>query len=111
MIGKEKMGNTGITVSELALGTMYMGSRMSDAQSDAVLSAYLAHGGTFIDTANNYAHWVEGCQGTESESYLGRWFQKTGRRSEVFLATKVGFDKKACGKGARPERDARLSGV
>ena len=61
---------------------------MSDAQSDAVLSAYLAQGGTLIDTANNYAHWVEGCQGTESESYLGRWFQKTGNKRKHFQVFK-----------------------
>ena len=104
MIGMERLGKTGAMVSELALGTMYMGSRMSDAQSDAVMGAYLTNGGSFVDTANNYAHWVEGCDGTESERYLGRWFHKTGRRGDVFLATKIGFDKKGIGKGLRKEQ-------
>ncbi len=101
MIGKIELGVTGEVVSELALGTMYMGSRMNDEASDAVMNTYLALGGTFLDTANNYAHWVDGCTGTESEEYLGRWFAKTNKRHDIFLATKVGFDKKGVGKGLK----------
>jgi len=83
---------------------MYMGSRLDDGQSAVLLEKYLDLGGNFIDTANNYAHWVPGCEGTESESFLGRWFERRGRRSEVFLATKVGFDKHGVGKGLRREQ-------
>lgn len=101
MIGKIALGASGVMVSELALGTMYMGSRINDETSDAVLDAYLARGGTFLDTANNYAYWVDGCTGTESEGFLGRWFAKTGKRHDIFLATKVGFDKKGVGKGLK----------
>jgi aryl-alcohol dehydrogenase-like predicted oxidoreductase len=95
------LAGSGERVSEFALGTMYFGSRMDDRQSADILEKYLDLGGSFIDTANNYAHWVPGCEGTESESFLGRWFEKTGRRSEVFLATKVGFDRHGQGRGLR----------
>ncbi|TAH65070.1 MAG: aldo/keto reductase, partial [Anaerolineaceae bacterium] len=98
---KVKLGNTGELVSEYSLGTMYMGSRLDTATSDSIIEEYLSAGGNFIDTANNYAHWVEGCVGTESENYLGNWFERTGKRNEVFLATKVGFDKKGIGKGLK----------
>lgn len=92
-------GKTGEQVSEFALGTMYMGSRISDETSEEILEAYLEHGGNFIDTANNYAHWIEGCVGTESEAFLGRWLTKSKKRKQIFLATKVGFNSKINQKG------------
>lgn len=101
MIGKVSLGSTGEQVSELALGTMYMGSRLNDEASGAMIEQYLEMGGSFLDTANNYAHWLEGCDGSESECCLGRWFQRTGKRAQVFLATKVGFDKRGGGRGLR----------
>lgn len=47
-------------------------------------------GGSFLDTANNYAFWVDGYVGGESEELLGRWMEDRGNRDEIFLATKVG---------------------
>ena len=47
-------------------------------------------GGSFLDTANNYANWVEGGRGGESEELLGRWMRRRGNRERLFLATKVG---------------------
>ncbi len=96
-----KLGHTGERVSEFSLGTMYMGSKLGDEVSGAIIDQYIDCGGTFIDTANNYAHWIDGCNGTESEAFLGRWFKASGKRSKVFLATKVGFDKKGVGKGLK----------
>lgn len=95
------LGNAEQRVSEFALGTMYMGSRQDERQSELLLETYLELGGNFIDTANNYAHWVDGCEGTESESFLGSWFEKTRGRQRVFLATKVGFDKHGIGRGLK----------
>ena len=94
-----EFGVTNQIVSEFALGTMYMGSRIPDETSEYILDTYMYHGGNFIDTANNYAHWVENCVGTESESFLGRWFKKSGNRNKIFLATKVGFNSKINQKG------------
>lgn len=92
-------GKTGEWVSEFALGTMYMGSRISDRDSKNIIGTYLEQGGNFIDTANNYAHWLSGCTGTESESFLGRWLKESGKRHEIFLATKVGFNSKVNARG------------
>ena len=59
-------------VSVLSLGAMLMGSRTDEATSFAILDRYVEAGGTFIDTSGNYAFWVNGTQGGESEEPLGR---------------------------------------
>jgi aryl-alcohol dehydrogenase-like predicted oxidoreductase len=84
-----ELGRTGEPVSQLALGCMLMGTATDEASSVTMLDRYVGAGGNFLDTANCYAWW-EGRQysGGESESLLGRWFERTGRRDEVFLATK-----------------------
>lgn len=86
------LGNTGVDVSALCLGAMYLGTRQDERTSYALLDQYVAAGGSFIDTANIYAHWEAGFRGGESETVLGRWMQARGNRDELFLASKVGFD-------------------
>lgn len=84
-----ELGRTGQQVSQLALGCMQMGTTTDEATSVAMLDAYTAAGGTFLDTANCYAWWSRrGSLGCESEELLGRWLARTGRRDDVFLATK-----------------------
>ena len=61
-----------------------------EQQSFAVLDAYLAAGGNFIDTADSYSAFAPGNQGGESETVLGNWFSVRGNREQVVLATKVG---------------------
>ena len=89
---KVVLGDTGIEVSALCLGAMYLGTRNAERSSYDLLDRYLETGGSFIDTANIYAHWVPGYQGGESETLLGRWMQTRRNREAVFLATKVGFN-------------------
>jgi aryl-alcohol dehydrogenase-like predicted oxidoreductase len=85
------LGRTGEQVSSLALGCMLMGTATSEPESFEILDRYHAAGGRFLDTADCYAWWVrDGDTGGESETLLGRWFARTGRRDEVFLATKGG---------------------
>jgi aryl-alcohol dehydrogenase-like predicted oxidoreductase len=78
------------SVSVLSLGAMPMGSRTDEATSFAILDRYVSAGGTFIDTSGNYAFWVNGTQGGESEELLGRWRRSRGIGDEVVIATKVG---------------------
>jgi aryl-alcohol dehydrogenase-like predicted oxidoreductase len=85
------LGNTGIPVSALCLGAMYFGTRNDETTSYRLLDQYMDAGGSFIDTANIYAWWVDGFKGQESEALLGRWMQKRKNRSRIFLASKVGF--------------------
>lgn len=84
-----ELGRTGEQVSHLALGAMLMGTSTDEAQSFEILDRYAAAGGNFVDTANCYAWWPRpGDTGGESESLLGRWFARSGKRDEIFLATK-----------------------
>jgi len=46
----------------------------------------------FIDTADVYARWAPGNRGGESETILGKWFARSGKRDRVILATKVGLE-------------------
>ncbi|MEJ3749957.1 aldo/keto reductase [Actinomycetes bacterium KLBMP 9797] len=83
------LGGSGEQVSQLALGCMLMGTLTDEASSFEMLDRYLDAGGSFLDTANCYAWWPgPGNRGGESEALLGRWFARSGRRDEVFLATK-----------------------
>jgi aryl-alcohol dehydrogenase-like predicted oxidoreductase len=86
-----KLGHTGVDVSALCLGAMFFGTRNDKAASHTILDRYLDAGGTFIDTANIYAHWVQGFRGGESENLLGEWMEERGNRSGLFIASKVGF--------------------
>jgi len=76
-------------VSVLALGTMHFGTATDEATSFAILDRYAEAGGTFIDTADNYAYWT-GSQGGESEELLGRWRHNRGVGEEIVIATKLG---------------------
>lgn len=87
----QKLGHTKIEVSSLCLGTMFFGTKTDKATSTQLLDAYLEAGGTFLDTANTYAHWAGG-RGGESETLIGEWMQARGNRSQVFIASKVGFE-------------------
>ena len=76
-------------VSVLSLGAMLFGTVIDEATSFAILDRYVEAGGTFVDTANNYAYWVNGTQGGESESLLGRWRRANGVGEEIVIATKL----------------------
>lgn len=80
-----------IEVSAICLGTMHFGTITDTATSYDLLDRYIEAGGNFIDTANNYATWVPGGRGGESETLLGRWIKERGICSRLFLASKVGF--------------------
>ncbi|MFW6062371.1 MAG: aldo/keto reductase [Planctomycetota bacterium] len=86
------LGRTGEEVSALCLGAMLFGTRTDEETSWKLLDRYVQAGGTFIDTANAYAHWVPGGRGGESEALLGRWMAERGNRDELLIATKVGFE-------------------
>jgi aryl-alcohol dehydrogenase-like predicted oxidoreductase len=77
-------------VSVLSLGAMRFGTTTDEATSFAILDRYVAAGGNFIDTSNNYLFFVNGTQGGESEALLGRWRASRGVCDEIVIATKVG---------------------
>ena len=71
----------------------------------AVLDAYAAAGGNFVDTADGYGDWVEGNPRGASERIIGRWMAARGNRDELVIATKVGRAQGMRGL-ARPRRSA-----
>jgi aryl-alcohol dehydrogenase-like predicted oxidoreductase len=86
-----ELGRTGQQVSQLSLGTMWMGTRTDEPTSFTMLDRYLEVGGSFVDTANCYSWWrIPGTTGGESETVLGRWFASRRNRDRVFLSTKGG---------------------
>jgi aryl-alcohol dehydrogenase-like predicted oxidoreductase len=84
-------------VSVLSLGAMLFGTVTDEPASLAILDRYVGAGGTFIDTSDNYAFWVNGSQGGESEELLGRWRRSRGTADEVVIATKLGARPLAAG--------------
>jgi aryl-alcohol dehydrogenase-like predicted oxidoreductase len=85
------LGNTGENVSALCLGAMYFGTRQNRIESFNLLDQFFEFGGAFVDSANIYAHWVDGFKGGESETIIGEWLKERKNRDQVFIASKVGF--------------------
>jgi aryl-alcohol dehydrogenase-like predicted oxidoreductase len=87
---RRRLGSTDLHVFPLSLGGNVFGWTADRATSFAVLDAYRAAGGNFIDTADVYSSWVPGHSGGESEQLLGEWLRECRCRSEMVVATKVG---------------------
>jgi aryl-alcohol dehydrogenase-like predicted oxidoreductase len=90
MMSKRELGRSGIQVPLLTFGGNVFGWTVDQAASFNLLDALLDHKLNFIDTADVYSSWVEGNKGGESETIIGNWLKKTGKRDQVILATKVG---------------------
>ncbi len=84
-----RLGSTGLKVSELCLGTMQFLWTTDEANSLAVLDAFVEAGGNFIDTADIYSSWAPGLKGGEAETVIGGWMRSRGNRRDVVIATKV----------------------
>jgi aryl-alcohol dehydrogenase-like predicted oxidoreductase len=84
------LGQTGLKVSELCLGTMQFGWTAGEPTSYEVMSAAWEAGVNFWDTADVYSRWAEGNPGGVSETLIGRWMkQRDIPRHEIILATKA----------------------
>jgi aryl-alcohol dehydrogenase-like predicted oxidoreductase len=94
-----KLGRSGLSISPLMLGGNVFGWTADEATSFAVLDAFVAGGGNAIDTADGYSVWVPGHVGGESETIIGKWLKRRGRRDDVVIATKVGWEVNAENKG------------
>lgn len=81
-------GSTNLTVTRLCLGTMQFGWTANEAESFAILDAYVAAGGNFLDSADVYSNWAKGNRGGEAETILGRWLSARGNRGDMVIATK-----------------------
>src|SRR5712671_4094315 len=97
-----KLGNTGIEVPVIVLGTNVFGWTVKEADAFRILDRAFEYGLTFIDTANTYPKWVPGNQGGESEAIIGKWLARSGKRDKIILATKVGMEMGDGRKGLAP---------
>ena len=86
-----RLGATDLHIAPLVLGGNVFGWTADRTASFAVLDAFVAGGGTMIDTADVYSAWVDGHAGGESETMIGEWLRATGKRDQVLIATKVGM--------------------
>src|SRR5699024_12130204 len=84
-----RIPRTDLDVFPLNLGGNTFGWTSDRETSFAVLDAYVAAGGNFIDTADGDSAWVEGHSGGESETVLGQRMAERGNRDQLVIATKV----------------------
>lgn len=89
---KRKLGNSGLEVLPLAFGGNIFGWTVDEPTSFKLLDAFLAAGFNLIDTADSYSKWVPGNRGGESETIIGKWLKRSGKRKKVVIATKVGSE-------------------
>lgn len=99
----------GVRVSPLQLGAMSIGDAWAEAMgsmdkksSFELLDAFVAAGGNFIDTANNY-------QNEQSETWIGEWMKERGNRDQMVIATKFTTDYRSYDVGKGPQA-ANFSG-
>jgi aryl-alcohol dehydrogenase-like predicted oxidoreductase len=91
-MNKRKLGKTGMEIAPLVFGGNIFGWTVDQAASFRVLDAFAAAGFNAVDTADVYSRWVPGHAGGESETILGEWMKRSGNRSKIVVATKVGMD-------------------
>ena len=88
---KRPLGRSGLSIAPLMLGGNVFGWTLDETASFAVLDAFVGAGFDAIDTADVYSAWIPANSGGESETVLGNWFARSGKRDSVMLATKCGM--------------------
>jgi len=87
-----QLGTSELQVSPLMLGGNVFGWTADEPTSFRILDAFVDRGFNFIDTADVYSVWAPGHVGGESETVIGNWVKRSGKRDKVVLATKVGME-------------------
>ncbi len=96
---KRKLGHSGLEILPLALGGNVFGWTADEPTSFNLLDAFVSAGFSLVDTADVYSVWAPDHRGGESESVIGKWLKRTGRRKDVVIATKVGMEMSPDRKG------------
>jgi aryl-alcohol dehydrogenase-like predicted oxidoreductase len=89
---KRKLGNSGLEVSPLAFGGNVFGWTVDEPASFQLLDAFVDSGFDLVDTADIYSKWAPGNKGGESETIIGKWLKRSGKREKVIIATKLGSE-------------------
>jgi aryl-alcohol dehydrogenase-like predicted oxidoreductase len=101
-----KLGSSGLTTPALVLGGNVFGFTLKGEEAFRVLDRFVESHGTMVDTADVYSAWVPGHRGGESETLIGEWLARRGRRDDVLIATKVGM---LAGEGGEKLEPARIA--
>ena len=99
-----QLGTSGLFTAPWVLGGNVFGWTADESMSFKILDAFVDAGFNCIDTADVYSKWVPGNRGGESESIIGKWLKKTGKRNQVLIATKVGMEMSSSQKGLSKNR-------
>ena len=86
---KNRLGRTGLNVTRVCLGTMTWGQQNSESDAHSQLDYALERGINFIDTAEMYPVPPNATTQGSTERFIGTWLKKSGRRSDIVLATKA----------------------
>jgi aryl-alcohol dehydrogenase-like predicted oxidoreductase len=89
---KRPLGQSNVQIAPIMLGGNVFGWTIDEPTSFGILDAFVDRGFNAIDTADVYSRWAPGNQGGESETIIGAWLARSGKRDRVVLATKVGMD-------------------
>jgi aryl-alcohol dehydrogenase-like predicted oxidoreductase len=87
-----ELGRSGLKLAPLVFGGNVFGWTADETTSHAMLDAFVGGGFNAIDTADSYSRWIKGHTGGESETIIGNWLKKSGKRDQVVIATKLGED-------------------
>ena len=100
---KRRIGRSDLYVAPFCFGGNVFGWTADEATSFRLLDTFVDNGFDFIDTADVYSIWAPGHTGGESETVIGRWLKKGGKRNKVVVATKVGMQMGPDKKGLKPD--------
>ena len=89
MVATRELGRSGLQAAPLAFGGNVFGWSVDERTTFALLDAFVDTGFNLIDTADVYSAWVPGNRGGESETIIGKWLKRSGKRDKVLIATKV----------------------
>lgn len=88
---QRKSGRSGVSIAPLVFGGNVLGWTADEQRSFELLDRFTERGFNAIDTADSYSAWGPGLSGGESETVIGRWLQRRGKRDDVVIMTKVGM--------------------
>lgn len=87
-----RLGRSELHTPPFVLGTNVFRSNVDEKTAFTILDAFREEGFTMIDTANSYTMWAPGNKGGESEEVIGNWMKDRSCRTEMLIATKVGWE-------------------
>jgi len=99
---KRRLGQSDLHLAPLMLGGNVFGWTIDEKTSFGILDAFIDAGFNAVDTSDSYARWIPGSPGGESETIIGNWLKRSGKRNDVLIATKVGED---MGEGRSLKKD------